>query len=152
VDHVLQHTSGLLHSIVAIAAIAFGTAVILSRKGTATHKWLGRGYVIMMVAVNITAFLLYEVFGEFGMFHWMAAFSLLTVLAGYITARSRTPGWKTRHAYFMCGSYVGLLAALAAEILTRTPGLPFLSAVAAATLSVIALGLVVMFRTIPRLL
>jgi hypothetical protein len=105
-----------------------------------------------MVAVNVSAFLIYELFGGLGLFHWMALFSLLTVLAGYFPARSRRPGWRIRHAYFMSGSYVGLIAALAAEILTRTPWLPFFGAVAVASISVIVLGILAMFRFIPRLL
>jgi uncharacterized membrane protein len=151
-DHTLQHPVGLAHLIVAILAIGLGVLVILGRKGTRTHKWLGRGYVVMMIAVNVTAFVIYEVFGGFGMFHWMALFSLLTVLAGYMPARLRNRDWRAQHAYFMSGSFVGLIAALAAEILTRTPWLPFIGAVAVASVAVIVLGLALMFRFIPRLL
>ncbi len=151
-EHTLQHPIGLAHVIIALLAIIIGTLVILSRKGTRKHKWLGRGYVCTMVAVNISAFLIYELFGGFGLFHWLALVSLLTVLVGYIPARLRGPGWKVQHAYFMSGSYVGLIAALAAETLTRMPLLPFFGAVALASISVIFLGIVLMFRFIPRLL
>ena len=151
-DHTLQHPVGLAHLSVAILAIGLGVAVIVCRKGTRVHKWLGRGYLFMMIAVNVTAFVIYEVFGGFGMFHWMALFSLLTVLAGYIPVRMRSRDWKAPHAYFMSGSFVGLIAALAAEILTRTPWLPFIGAVAVASVAVIVLGLLLMFRFIPRLL
>ena len=151
-EHTLQHPVGLIHLIVAVLAIVIGTLVILFRKGTRLHGWLGRAYVGMMVGVNLTAFLIYELFGGFGLFHWMALFSLLTVLIGYFPARSRRPGWKGQHAYFMSGSYVGVIAALAAEVLTRTPLLPFFGAVAVASFSVIFLGILLMFRFIPRLL
>lgn len=151
-EHTLQHPIGLAHLVIALLAMVFGTLVIISSKGTRKHKWLGRAYVGSMVAVNVSAFLIYELFGGLGLFHWMALFSLLTVLAGYFPARSRRPGWRIRHAYFMSGSYVGLIAALAAEILTRTPWLPFFGAVAVASISVIVLGILVMFRFIPRLL
>ena len=151
-EHVLRHPVGLLHLLVAILGIAFGSVVILSEKGTAAHKWFGRAYVIMMVAINLSAFMIYEVYGRFALFHWMAVFSLLTVLAGYMPARTRKPNWRARHAYFMSASYVGLLAALAAEILTRTPWLPFLGAVGIASTAVIVLGLIIMFRRIPKLL
>ena len=151
-EHTLQHPIGLAHLIIAFLAIVIGTLVILSRKGTRKHRWLGRGYVCTMVAVNVSAFLIYELFGGFGLFHWMALASLLTVLVGYIPARLRGPGWKVQHAYFMCGSYVGLIAALAAETLTRTPWLPFFDAVVVASISVIFLGILLMFRIIPRLL
>jgi uncharacterized membrane protein len=151
-EHTLQHPLGLAHLIIALLAIVIGALVIFSRKGTRKHRWLGRGYVCAMVAVNVSAFMIYELFGGFGLFHWMALASLFTVLVGYVSARLRKPGWKARHAYFMSGSYVGLIAALAAEILTRTPWLPFFSSVAVASISLIFLGILLMFRVIPRLL
>jgi len=150
-QHTLQHPVGLIHLVVAILAIVAGTLVVLARKGTRVHRWLGRAYVGLMIAVNATAFLIYELFGSVGLFHWMALASLLTVLVGFVAVRSRSPGWKVRHAYFMSGSFVGLIAALAAEILTRTPLLPFFGAVAVASISVICLGVLLMFRYIPRL-
>jgi uncharacterized membrane protein len=151
-QHTLEHPLGLAHLAIALLAIISGTLVVLSRKGTSRHRWLGRAYAAAMIGVNLTAFSIYELFGGFGLFHWMALASLLTVLAGCVPALSRKPGWKTRHAYFMAGSYVGLLAALAAEILTRTPWLAFEEAVAVASFVVIFVGLVLMFRMIPRLL
>ena len=149
--HTLGHPLGLAHLALAFAALVAGTIVIASRKGTSSHVLSGRIYVAAMIAVNVTAFLIYELYGGFGLFHWMALFSLATVLAGYISARRRTAGWKIRHAYFMSGSYVGLVAALAAEILTRTPWLGFLPAVAVASGGVFSVGLYLMFRHIPRL-
>jgi len=151
-NHTLQHPLGLTHLAIALFAVVIGTLVVLSKKGTQRHRLLGRAYVGAMIGVNLTAFLIYELFGGFGLFHWMALVSLLTVLAGYIPARSRVPGWKVRHAYFMAGSYVGLIAALSAEILTRTPWLAFDEAVAVASLGVIVVGLMLMFRIVPRLL
>jgi len=76
----------------------------------------------------------------------------LSVLIGYFPARLRNPGWKARHAYFMSGSYVGLIAAFAAETLTRWISLPFFAGVAVVSFSVIFLGVVLMRRFIPRLL
>jgi uncharacterized membrane protein len=75
-EHTLQHPIGLAHLIIALLAIVFGTLVILSRKGTRKHKWLGRAYSGSMVAVNVSALLIYELFGGFGLFHWMARFLL----------------------------------------------------------------------------
>ena len=151
-QHTLQHPVGLTHLVVASLAVIIGTLVVLSSKGTFAQKWLGRAYVSAMVGVNLTALVIYELFGGFGPFHWLALFSLSTVVMGYVPARSRSPGWKVRHAYFMSGSYVGIVAALAAEVLTRTPWLPFNGAVAIASFAVSFVGLVLMFRLIPRLL
>ena len=136
---------------IAIVAIVAGAFVVATAKGTRRHVRAGRVYLLAMLAVNASAFMIYELYGGFGLFHWAATFSLATVLAGYVSARRRKPGWRIRHAYFMSGSYVGLLAALAAEVLTRTPWLPFLWAVGVASGAVIAIGLYVMFRIIPRI-
>ena len=150
-EHTLGHPLGLAHLIVAVAALVAGTVVVLTTKGTRRHVISGRVYLLTMLAVNASAFMIYELYSGFGLFHWAATFSLITVLAGYVSARRRNPGWKIRHAYFMSGSYVGLLAALAAELLTRTPWMPFLWAVGVASAFVMVIGLYVMFRVIPRL-
>ena len=141
-EHTLQHPIGFAHLVTAMLAVAIGALVILTKKGTRRHKWLGRSYVGMLLAVNLSAFMIYELFGGFGLFHWMALFSLVTVLVGYLASRIRSPGWKVRHAYFMSGSYVGLVSALAAETLTRYISLPFFAGVAAVSVAVTILGVV----------
>lgn len=151
-EHTLQHPLGLAHLVTALLAIVIGAIVILTKKGTRRHKWIGRCYVGMMLAVNLTAFLIYELFGGFGLFHWMALISLLTVLIGYWASRRRLPGWKVWHAYFMSGSYVGLVAALAAETLTRYISLPFFASVGVVSIAVTFLGIALMMRLIPSLL
>ena len=72
IEHWQQHPMGFVHIVVALAALALGTAVIFSRKGTRKHRQLGRAYLVMMLALNGTALAIYELFGGFGLFHWMA--------------------------------------------------------------------------------
>ena len=86
---------------------------------------MGRGYGAAMLGVNLTALMIYELFGRFGPFHWTALASLATLLVGYWSVRRKRPGWRYRHAYFMTGSYVGLLAAAVSETASRVPGWPF---------------------------
>ena len=150
-EHTLQHPLGLAHLVTALLAILIGTLVIFTKKGTLRHKWIGRSYVVLMLAVNLSAFLIYELFGGFGLFHWMAMFSLLSVLIAYLATQIRSPGWKVWHAYFMSGSYVGLIAALAAETFTRYVSLPFFASVAVISITVIVIGVFIMRRFIPRL-
>tara|TARA_B110000858_G_scaffold89711_1_gene103698 strand:- start:10698 stop:11183 length:486 start_codon:yes stop_codon:yes gene_type:complete len=150
-EHTLQHPLGLAHLATALLAVLIGALVIFTKKGTPRHKWIGRSYVALMFAVNLSAFLIYELFGGFGLFHWMAIFSLLSVLIGYLAAWVRSPGWQIWHAYFMSGSYVGLIAALAAETLTRYVSLPFFAGVAVVSITVTAIGIFLMNRFIPRL-
>ena len=60
---------GWLHTALAFGALAVGAAVAFDRKGTARHRWLGRIYGGLILAVNGTAFMMYELFGRVGPFH-----------------------------------------------------------------------------------
>ncbi len=152
IAHWQAHPLGFAHVAVAVLAILFGTLVIAARKGTAYHRRMGRAYFASMLAVNITALAIYELFGRFGPFHWMALASLATLIVGYLPTKTRSPGWLPRHAYFMAGSYVGLLAALASEIFTRVPGVAMFEGVAVASTVVIVAGVWLMIRRIPGIL
>lgn len=144
---------GLLHLTLALAAIGAGAAVALARKGTRRHRYLGRAYALSMLGVVVTAFLIYDLFGGFGPFHFAAVVSLITVVMGWIPARRRRPrAWMEHHAYWMSWSYVGLLAAAAAEVLSRIPDTPFWGMVLAASGAVVALGAVVIRRRVPSIL
>jgi uncharacterized membrane protein len=149
--HMQDHLLGLAHLLTALAALAFGAAVVLSRKGTHRHRWLGRGYVAAMLAVNATALMIYELYGRFGPFHWTSLASLATLLVGYHASRRRQPGWQYRHGFFMGGSYVGLMAALVAEVASRVPGWPFGTSVVVSSVIVVAAGVLIMLRTVPRI-
>ncbi len=144
---------GWVHFVLAIAAIGAGAAVALARKGTSRHRQLGRTYGFLLIGVNVTAFMIYGLFGRFGPFHISAVISLITVLAGWIPARRRSPhAWVVYHAYFMSWSYVGLLAAAAAETLSRIPDSPFWGMVIAASLGIVALGGIIVHRRLPAIL
>lgn len=150
IEHLLDHTIGLAHVMMAVVALIAGTAVISIGKGTRPHRRLGRIYLIAMLAMNATALLDYELYGFFGPFHWMALISLATVLAGYVSVRRRRPGWQIRHAFYMSGSYVGLIAAAVAEVASRVPGWAFGPSVFISSSIVIAVGIRIMLRTVPR--
>ena len=74
--------TGTIHLIVSIIAMISGMMVLYRPKGTKQHKQLGYIYVIVMLLVNLTAFMIYRLFGGFGIFHFFAIVSLLTLLAG----------------------------------------------------------------------
>ena len=66
IEHWQIHSLGFAHLLFALMAILFGTLVIASAKGTPLHRWLGRGYLVMMLALNGSALAIYELFGRFG--------------------------------------------------------------------------------------
>lgn len=131
---------GGIHVVFGLLAIGLGAAVLLVSKGTSLHLRLGRLYAWSMFGLNGTAFLIYELFGGFGPFHATAVVNLATLIAGLWALRNRTPGWVQRHAIFMCWSYVGLLAATAAEIASRIPGWDFGPSVVGSSLVTVLIG------------
>ncbi len=142
------------HFYTAILAMTTGGVVVFRRKGTRFHRWCGRTYLASMLAVNISALSIYDLWGYFGPFHAAAVFSLFTVLMGVAAVWRRKPthDWKAAHAYWMSWSYVGLLAAAVSETSTRYLNFDFGWTVAAATSLVVFVGAVVINRRLPTLL
>ena len=116
--------TGTIHLIVSIIAMISGMMVLYRPKGTKQHKQLGYIYVIVMLLVNLTAFMIYRLFGGFGIFHFFAIVSLLTLLAGMYPILKRKGKYSIfRHFTYMYWSVVGLYCAFCAEVLTRAPRL-----------------------------
>lgn len=112
---------GLIHFGSAISAMISGMAVIFLKKGTKKHVYLGYFYVACMLILNTTALLIYDLFDGFGPFHYMALFSLATVLGGLVPAFLKKPKdkWLDMHYEFMNWSVIGLYAAFWAETFSR---------------------------------
>lgn len=151
-EHIQSHPMGAFHLLLALASLAFGTMVIFARKGTVRHRWLGRCYLLSMLGLNFSALLIYELFGHFGPFHWMALFSLASIMGGYLPVRSRRPYWRHRHAHMMVGSYVGLVAATVAETASRIPGWSFGASVIISSVATVVVGIALMQRMLPATL
>jgi len=122
----LYHDStGLFHLIVAIISLITGTMVLLLKKGTKRHKQVGYLYAISMLMVNITAFMIYRLFGGFGIFHIFAIVSIVSISAGLVPVFFKIPqrGYMYYHYHFMYWSVFGLYAAFVSEMATRIPAL-----------------------------
>ena len=145
---------GLAHALLGVAALILGLALLLGRKGTPVHRRIGQAYVLSMLLLNITALMIYDLYGRFGPFHVASVISLATVGAGFVPVYLRRPraAWIHLHANFMCWSYVGLLAAFVSEVAVRIPGGGFGFAVIAATAIVVAGGAVLIHTRVPRIL
>lgn len=151
----VHSTIGLLHLSAALLAMATGAIVLLSTKGGLLHKRIGYVYVVCMLILNLTAFLIYHLFGKFGVFHWLAALSLLGLAGGMIPVllRNRISKWIYWHYHFMNWSIVGLYAAFWAETLTRTlPMNQFWPVVLVATTLTSVIGSYLIRRNTSRLL
>jgi uncharacterized membrane protein len=121
-DNIVTGATGLIHLISSIIALITGVFVLTTTKGTKTHKQIGYIYVISMIILNITAFMIYRLFGKFGIFHWFAILSFLTLVLGiYPVLVKNFKNYLLVHFNYMYWSVVGLYCAFCAEILTRIP-------------------------------
>lgn len=114
-------TLGLIHFLSALAAMLFGMIVLFLKKGTKKHKQLGYLYAFSMLVLNITALMIYNLFGYFGPFHIAAVISLASLFGGLIPAYFKKPEktWLEFHYEFMNWSIIGLYAAFWSETFSR---------------------------------
>jgi uncharacterized membrane protein len=152
---------GQVHLASAIASLGSGAVVLLmSPKGTRRHRQVGWTYAVSMLTLNVTALMIYRLFGGFGPFHVAALVSLAGLAVGVFSAiRAKASRldrdlparhkWVERHYHFMSWSYVGLWAAAVSEVATRVPAFRpsaaqgmavFGIVVAVATLLVVGVG------------
>ncbi|MCP9290467.1 DUF2306 domain-containing protein [Gracilimonas sediminicola] len=112
---------GLAHFSFAILSMILGALIIFIKKGGSFHKKLGYVYFGSMIGLNVTALMIYKLFGFFGPFHVFALISLVSVIAGFVPAYLKKPKdtWLEYHYEFMNWSVVGLYAAFWSETFTR---------------------------------
>ena len=67
-DNYVFSTTGWIHLIASIVALITGTMILLMKKGTRVHIRIGYGYAAAMVVVVGTAFMIYRLFGGWGIF------------------------------------------------------------------------------------
>lgn len=116
---------GFVHFYSGIAALLTGSLVLMMKKGTSRHRFVGYLYVISMSLLLITSFMIYRLWGGWGIFHYLAVVSVLTLLAGFIPIVLRKPenNFIEWHFGYMYWSVMGLYAAFMAEMMVRIPPL-----------------------------
>ena len=124
----IHDLKGLIHTAAAVAAILIGAVVFIRPKGGIPHRFLGYAYALSMLTVIATSFAIYRLTGRFNFLHGASIVSTITVGFGLIHAITRKPKemWYVLHYYWMSWSFIGLLAALVAEVSTRV-ALPFVT-------------------------
>jgi uncharacterized membrane protein len=99
-----------LHGALALFSLLLGGAVLLRRKGTASHKLLGRIWVAAMVGVAVSSFWIFEIRHGAGpsLIHLLSIWTLLSLaLAVWFIRR----GNVRAHKGFMVGTFLGLAGA-----------------------------------------
>jgi len=122
-ENFITSETGLIHFIASIFALILGTFILVLNKGTTKHKIFGRLYALTMLVVLITAFMTYRLFGTWGIFHWTAVISSLTLVCGLIPILIKRPinNYKSFHFSFMYWSIMGVYGAFVSETLVRMP-------------------------------
>ncbi|MEM7110557.1 MAG: DUF2306 domain-containing protein [Bacteroidota bacterium] len=139
--------TGQIHLMASCLALITGTYILFAIKGTLLHKKVGYIYVGSMVILLITAFMIYRLFGGFGIFHVVAIVSSVTLAAGMIPAIRRTnQNWILIHFAWMYWSVMGLYAAFASEMITRLLPSQFFSMVGLATGVIMSTAAIVWVR------
>jgi len=126
-NYIVTDNVGLLHLIVSVIALLTGSLVLGLTKGTKTHKRIGYVYSTAMLIVLVTAFTMYNLFGTWGIFHWTAVVSSITIVFGLIPIFTRRPkkSYISLHFSFMYWSVIGLYGAFIAEMFVRLPKIVF---------------------------
>ena len=110
-----------LHLITLAPAFCIGTYLLVRRKGTPTHRLLGKIYMgLMLFTAIVTLFwspCRPSILNHFGYIHLLSLFVIYTVPTAYTAIRA---GNIAVHRRKMIGLYVGAL--LVAGSFTLTPG------------------------------
>ncbi|UOR06138.1 hypothetical protein MUN82_03335 [Hymenobacter aerilatus] len=82
-----------------------------------------------MALMLTTAFGVYRLYHAFGVFHYAALLTLVTLLAGMVPVLTKKPTsqWLAWHYYGMYWSIMELYVGLVAEVLSHRPHLSFLT-------------------------
>lgn len=119
-NSMLSNVIGITHLITSIIALIAGSLVLKNSKGTKTHKKIGYVYTIAMAIVLLTSFMIYRLHGSFGMLHWFAVVSSITLMAGMVPILLKKPNnYLSLHFSFMYWSVIELYCAFFAEVLTH---------------------------------
>ncbi len=85
-------------------ALGLGTWLLMQRKGTVSHRWLGRLWIGLMAVVASSSFWIMR--DGYSWIHGLSVFTLITLVSGWWLARRRRIALHRRN---MLGLYFGAL-------------------------------------------
>jgi uncharacterized membrane protein len=99
-----------LHLAAALLGLALGAALLLRRKGTVSHRWLGRAWVGLMALTALSSFWILEIRdgAGFSVIHLLSAWTLAAL---FFAVRAIRRGNVRAHKKFMVGTFLGLVGA-----------------------------------------
>ena len=111
------------HLATILPAFAIGTYIMIRRKGSTQHKFLGKIYLLLMLTTASIALFIPAFAGprlllnHFGLIHLLCILTIYTCPAAYIAIKK---GETKKHRYLMIYLYVGGL--IIAGFFTLMPG------------------------------
>ena len=114
-----------VHSVLAILAIPLGLYIIITKKGTKSHKMLGRIWVTALLIVSLTAIFIQTIKpGQFSLIHLLVPYTIGSLIYSIWNIRkfkkTKIERYKIAHMRSMIGVYIGAL--LIAGAFTLMPG------------------------------
>lgn len=95
------------HVVCAAFSVVLGAWLFSRRKGTATHRWVGRIWVLLMLCASISSFQI-QANGHLSWIHVLSVITLASVSAAVVGALK---GNRDMHRKSMIGAYAGLVIA-----------------------------------------
>ena len=114
-----------VHSVLALLAIPLGLYIIITKKGTKSHKMLGRIWATVLLIVSLTAIFIQTIKpGQFSLIHLLVPYTIGSLIYSIWNIRrfkkTKIKRYKISHARSMIGVYIGAL--LIAGAFTLMPG------------------------------
>jgi uncharacterized membrane protein len=108
-----------LHAFAAMAAFALGIVQLSAPKGTLPHRTIGWVWVLLMLAISISAFWIHQIrlWGPWSPIHLLAIFTLIMLPIALLHARRHR---VARHGVAMISIFCGAL--VIAGLFTLVPG------------------------------
>ena len=108
-----------LHAFAAMTAFVLGVVQFSAPKGTIPHRTIGWVWVLLMLAVSVSAFWIHKIrlWGPWSPIHLLAIFTLVMLPIAVMHARRHRIG---RHRWAMTGIFFGAL--VIAGLFTLFPG------------------------------
>lgn len=99
-----------VHLALSVLALVLGIVVLVRRKGTPSHKLMGRVWVGAIFVVALSSFWIREINpdGGFSAIHILSIWTLIAVSVGLWAIRT---GRRRTHMGFMIGTFSGLVIA-----------------------------------------
>ncbi|MBO1112438.1 DUF2306 domain-containing protein [Bordetella petrii] len=108
-----------VHAWTAMIALALGVIVLLRQKGNTVHRWMGRGWLVVMLVAVLSSFFIHELrtWGAWSPIHILSVVTLVLLVRAYRAIRRRK---VALHAGLMKAAFYNAL--LLAMFFTFMPG------------------------------